>query len=385
MDGILKSVGGAWSSLTEKYPQLTQLEERVVTLLPRLSPEHVIQLGPKRYRVIRTLGEGGYSTVYLVRELSERSGDLGTAPAEPPGPDLALKQIFLAGPEEEQRAAAEVRLLQSLAHPNIIRLLESTVADVDTPSGLRRAALLLFPAYQHGSAWDAVQRAAAPPPLRTVLSIFIQLCAALEAVHAAGLSHRDVKPQNLLMEARPGATPRTVLMDLGSAGPAAVPVRDRGHALELQEEAEAHCTAPYRAPELWEVVPGTVLTEKVDVWAAGCVLYCLAYRESPFERATGTTGGSLKLAILNGGFSFPEEPRHLACLQPLVRACLEQDPSRRPSAAEAKLMAQTLLEEAARDPVGGLQGAGGPLAHLTARASPVAGLEGAGVAGPGAL
>lgn len=94
MDGFLKSVGGAWSSLTEKYPQLTQLEERVVTLLPRLSPEHVIQLGPKRYRVIRTLGEGGYSTVYLVRELSERSGDLGTAPAEPPGPDLALKQVW---------------------------------------------------------------------------------------------------------------------------------------------------------------------------------------------------------------------------------------------------------------------------------------------------
>ncbi|RMZ54091.1 hypothetical protein APUTEX25_002668 [Auxenochlorella protothecoides] len=366
MDGFLKSVGGAWSSLTEKYPQLTQLEERVVTLLPRLSPEHVIQLGPKRYRVIRTLGEGGYSTVYLVRELSERTGDLGTAPAEPPGPDLALKQIFLAGPEEEQRAAAEVRLLQSLAHPNIIRLLESTVTDVDTPSGPRRAALLLFPAYQArrpGWGW-------APPPLRTVLSIFIQLCAALEAVHAAGLSHRDVKPQNLLMEARPGATPRTVLMDLGSAGPAAVP---------------AHCTAPYRAPELWEVVPGTVLTEKVDVWAAGCVLYCLAYRESPFERATGTTGGSLKLAILNGGCTFPEEPKHLACLQPLIRACLEQDPSRRPSAAEAKLMAQTLLEEAVRDPVGGLEGAGGPLAHLTARASPVAGLEGTGVAGPGAL
>lgn len=93
---------------------------------------------------------------------------------------------------------------------------------------------------QHGSAWDLVEaanrrRESLRP--RLVLSVFIQLCGALEALHAAGLAHRDVKPHNLLLQRR-GAAARAVLMDFGSVARSRVGVATRDQARELEEEAE---------------------------------------------------------------------------------------------------------------------------------------------------
>ena len=208
---------------------------------------------------------------------------------------------------------------------------------------------------QSGSAWDAVQRAAAvgrAVPIRVALSIFIQLCAALEALHAAGLAHRDVKPHNVLLEPRQGGGLRAVLVDFGSVAPCPEPIPDRDAAARLQEEAEAHSSAPYRAPELWEAEPGRDLTAAADVWSAGALLYCLVWGASPFERATcNGQGGSLRLAVLNGRVPFAPDDRAAApdgALRRLVERCLAPDPAARPSAAAAKLEAQGVLEELAQ-------------------------------------
>lgn len=63
-----------------------------------------------------------------------------------------------------------------------------------------------------------------------------------------------------------------------------MPVPSRKEALAEQDRAAEHSTLPYRAPELLEVTAGRDLTSKVDVWSLGCLLYTMAYLETPFEK-----------------------------------------------------------------------------------------------------
>jgi serine/threonine kinase 16 len=111
-----------------------------------------------------------------------------------------------------------------------------------------------------------------------------------------------------------GGGMQCVLMDLGSVALAKVSVKNKREALQLEEEAATKTSAAYRAPELTDPCayrfPPFEVDERVDVWGLGCTMYCLAFGRSPFE---SPKEGVLRLAILNGRYTIPENGRNKDC------------------------------------------------------------------------
>lgn len=180
--------------------------------------------------------------------------------------------------------------------------------------------------------WVRLRRGA-PVPEPAAARVVAQLAEALAGCHRAGVVHRDVKPDNVLLDldedgpaGEEGAAPRVRLADFGSAAwlGAGAGAGGRGAAEGLVG------TPHYVAPE---VVAGGEYGEKVDVWSAGVVLYVMLSGTVPFY---GATAGEIFEAVLRGNLRFP--PRAFAGVSPeakdLMRRMLCKDVSRRFSAEQ---------------------------------------------------
>ncbi|CAG8574227.1 11543_t:CDS:2, partial [Diversispora eburnea] len=155
-------------------------------------------------------------------------------------------------------------------------------------------------------------------------------------------AHRDIKPGNILLS-DDMQTP--ILMDFGSLIRARIKIHNRNSALMQQDLAESNSTMPYRAPELFDVKTNTDLTEKVDIWSLGCTLYAMAYGVSPFEHSINEQGGSIKLAVLNNQFKFPENDTYSQDFRDLVSFILKVDPKERPDIHKVIERVDILIEQ----------------------------------------
>ncbi|HVH52010.1 MAG TPA: protein kinase, partial [Gaiellaceae bacterium] len=171
-----------------------------------------------RYTVERKLGRGGMATVYLARD---------TVLDRP----VALKVLaeHLADDDEfRERFLREARLAAKFVHPNVVQVYD---ADEDG-----RGPFIVMEYVDGHTLADELKRRGRLPPAE-VVGIGIQVCAALEAAHEAGLVHRDIKPQNILL--RPDG--RVKIADFGIA-----------RSLEATRHTEIGTvlgTAAYLAPE----------------------------------------------------------------------------------------------------------------------------------------
>ncbi|CAN6240163.1 unnamed protein product, partial [Urochloa humidicola] len=171
-------------------------------------------------------------------------------------------------------------------------------------------------------------RRGAPVPEPVAARVVAQLAEALAGCHRAGIVHRDVKPDNVLLDldedpTGEAAPPRVRLADFGSA--AWLGAEERGAAEGLVG------TPHYVAPE---VVAGGEYGEKVDVWSAGVVAYALLSGGAlPFG---GETPAEVFAAVLRGSLRFP--PALFAGVSPaakdLLRRMMCRDASRRFSAEQ---------------------------------------------------
>lgn len=247
-------------------------------------------------RVLECVGQGAFGEVY--RAWDPRLDR-----------EVALKLLRAARGDDPSRPAVieEGRLLARVRHPNVVTIYGAECID---------GRVGLWMEFVKGRTVEQIVQQGGPMPARDVARIGVDLCGAASAVHAAGLVHRDIKAQNLIV-ADDG---RLVLMDFGT-----------GHELQGDRAPVAAGTPLYLAPE---VLAGGAATAQSDVYAIGVVLYRLltgAYPVSASDidglRDAHARGARAGLRSLRGGVP----PR----LARVIEQALDPEPLRRPSSAES--------------------------------------------------
>src|SRR3954468_15280498 len=205
------------------------------------------------YRIESVAGRGGMGVVYLARQTAlDRPVALKLI-----APDLARDEAFRA------RFARESRIAASLDHPNVIPVYEAG-EDGDR----------LFIAMRFVEGTDLGRMLAEHGALEPALAVELvaQAASALDAAHARGLVHRDVKPANLLVAGDLPSRPHVYLTDFGLA-------RRDGSSGALTTTGQWMGTPDYAAPEQ---IDGQGLDPRSDVYALGCVLCAALTGPPPF-------------------------------------------------------------------------------------------------------
>lgn len=141
-------------------------------------------------------------------------------------------------------------------------------------------------------------------------------------------AHRDIKPGNVMLSQAStddgDAVLHPTLMDFGSTCKAVVHIKTRRQAIAEQDVAAERSSMAYRAPELFDIKTDTTLTEAVDIWSLGCMLYCMMYSYSPFETPTMMgQGGSVAMAVLQNNWKFPtDNDTYSQATRQIIQRCL---------------------------------------------------------------
>jgi eukaryotic-like serine/threonine-protein kinase len=284
-----------------------------VTRLPRLLAG--------RYRLDKRRGRGGMGAVYEALDTAlERR--------------VAVKVIrdeLMGNAEAAARFQREARAAASFTHPNVVTIYDFGVA-ADT------RAFLVMELLEGLALRDEMKRSG-PLPAARVLSVFRDVCAAVEAAHRRQLVHRDLKPENIFL-ARAETGEAAKVLDFGIAKFLA-PAEAGASVMETADTGSGALigTVRYMSPEQ---LRGGKVSTGWDLWALAVVAYEALAGAYPFS---GTTAAEFSSAILAGAFApvssrIPDAP---ASWQEFFARALSLDAAARPASAQ-ELFAQ--LEQA---------------------------------------
>jgi len=248
-----------------------------------------------RFRIVAALGRGGMGEVYRADDL-----ELGQTVA------LKFLTAFRSDEHARDRLRAEVRVARQIAHPNVCR-----VYDIGESEG----ELYLTMEYVAGEDLAALLRRIGRIGSGKTIEIARKLAAGLAAAHARGVVHRDLKPNNIMIDGEGEVR----IMDFGIAVVAT----------ELRGTETLRGTPAYMAPEQ---LAGSEISPQSDIYALGLVLYELCTGKRPVD-------GSDPQALLRLRQSAPPiAPSALVpdldqALERVILRCLDPDPHRRPASA----------------------------------------------------
>ncbi|MGD0870875.1 MAG: tetratricopeptide repeat protein [Bryobacteraceae bacterium] len=249
-----------------------------------------------RYRIDALLGEGGMGAVYKAYDT-----ELGRT--------VALKLVrpeLATSPQTMQRFKQELLLASRISHKNILR-----IHDLGDAGGVKFITMALV----EGTDLSGVIEKGGRLPFDRALKFTRQLCSALEAAHNEGVVHRDLKPQNILID----QSDNIYVSDFGLAK------SFESEATMMTRTGQILGTPRYMSPE--QVEAGDV-DHRADIYSMGLIVYEMFTADIPFR------GDSAMQLMYQRVTAAPRDPRTILPEMPdylanIILKCLERDPARR--------------------------------------------------------
>ena len=275
----------------EQSHTLPMVERRSATRDETFKPLVTI----KGYRMVRKLGSGGMSEVYL-------------AIREADGRELALKVLDTRINDDVgllHRFIQEYALLAQIDHPNVAKIYDQGFADEHA-----------FLSMEYFAGGDIKRRIASGMTQEQALGVTVQVALALTQIHGLGIVHRDVKPDNLMLRQEGSVA----LIDFGIAKLA-------DHKLDHTLHGEIVGSPYYLSPEQ---AAGGAVSAASDIYCLGVIFFEMLTGERPYA------ADRMEVLLAHHLFSPPPRlPARHAALQNLLDQMMHKDPARRLDSAQA--------------------------------------------------
>ena len=281
----------------------------------------------EHYEILRRLGAGGSGVVYLANDtLLQRPVVL-----------KILRTGLLSAEQMRSTVLREARLASAIEHPNVCGIYEVGEAGDEG---------YIVMQYVPGQSLDRLI-ARGPASLQLVLSVGIQIADGLQAAHALGIFHRDLKPQNVMLT--DGGLVK--ILDFGLAR--RLPPEDANFDPSkpgLAKDASLAATYTARGGTIRYMAPEQFVTGQSsvqsDVWALGVILYELASGRHPFVRPDAEDFQAIRAIQFSEPGDLNETvPGISPELKSVIAACLEKNPGARyASAAEVREALKTIMK-----------------------------------------
>ncbi|HVR38788.1 MAG TPA: protein kinase [Thermoanaerobaculia bacterium] len=301
--GMMRSIGGTMSS------EATLRMDTAAGITSPAIPAGDLSMGhtfANRYHIEQILGRGGMGVVYKATDTQlDETVAIKTLPGD----------VMQRSPEDLERFKREIRLARKITHRNVLR-----TYDYGEAEGVYFISMEFVRGYTLTELLDEAEARQMSP--RVTVGIARQICRGLHAAHEQGIIHRDIKPQNVLIDAKG----EVKLMDFGIARMA--------EAKEGMTQAGLIVGTPhYMSPEQ---VQGKQLDARSDVYSMGVLIYEMLVGKRPFESSSLT--GVLTAHITEKAKPLIDlRPEVGAQMNTIVMRCLGKDPNERYADAGALL------------------------------------------------
>ncbi|CAG2116429.1 unnamed protein product, partial [Medioppia subpectinata] len=263
-----------------------------------------IDLKANKLRVERVIAEGGFGFVFRVRDVKTSTV-------------YALKRLIASDNESKKEIESEIQVLTRLQpHKHIMEFISWGKIN-------QNIYLLLCEYCGCGSLQDIKLPVANQQQLNRIV---YQTCLAIERMHSIGITHRDLKIENILFD----NNGIVKLCDFGSATSDSYLPDLNWTPIQrslLEDEMCRHTTPMYRPPEILDTYLHLPINTAIDIWAFGCLLYCLKFGRHPFE-------DSAKLRIINCNYTIPNNSSDSDLIVRIIKSCIKVDPNERMPATD---------------------------------------------------